>query len=258
VSLGLVLDTSASMAGERIGYARGAIERFLDRLNPDDEVFLSSFANGVSLVQPWTTDRDMVRTRLLELSVFGGTAMYDAVVKGVPLAQQGRHRKKAVVLISDGNDTTSWTDLGDVRRAVRETEVLVYAIGIEEQERATGRRRSRRPRNPPFPFPGRRGSERPFQLLSQYPQARTRHGNAERLNATALREITDDSGGRTEIVLQAGDLDRATASIADELSRQYDLGYVSAAPRDGQWHTIRVEVANRTFRIRARRGYVAS
>ena len=145
--------------------------------------------------------------------------MYDAVADAVPMVQQGRHRKKALVLISDGNDTASWADLMDVRRAVRETEVLVYAVGIEEQDRATGRRRSRRPRNP-FPFPGRRGSGSPFQLLSQYPRATARHWNGERLNVTALREITDDSGGRTEIVLEVGDVDRATSSIADELSRQ--------------------------------------
>jgi Ca-activated chloride channel family protein len=257
VSLGIVLDTSGSMAGERIAYARGAIERFLDQLNGGDEVFLSSFSNLVSLVQPWTADLDTVRARLRDLSVFGGTAMYDAVADAVPMVQQGRHRKKALVLISDGNDTASWADLGDVRRTVRETEVLVYAVGIEEQERATGRRRSRRPRNP-FPFPGRGGSGSPFLLLSQYPRAAARHWNAERLNVTALREITDDSGGRTEVVLEAGDLDRATSSIADELSRQYYLGYVSTAPRDGQWHTIRVDVADRSLRIRARRGYVAS
>ncbi|MGC4085844.1 MAG: hypothetical protein QM736_27890 [Vicinamibacterales bacterium] len=78
------------------------------------------------------------------------------------------------------------------------------------------------------------------------------------MNDAALREITDDSGGRTEIVRMARDLNPATAGIADELSKQYTLGYVSSLERDGRWHDIRVEVKNQRYRVRARRGYVAS
>ena len=74
---------------------------------------------------------------------------------------------------------------------------------------------------------------------------------------SALRDITDDSGGRTEIVRYARDLEPATSSIADELSKQYYLGYSGAAPKDGKWHSIRVEVRN-GYRVRARRGYIAS
>jgi D-serine dehydratase len=70
--------------------------------------------------------------------------------------------------------------------------------------------------------------------------------------------MTDESGGRTEVIRSAADLDPATASIADELSRQYYLAYASAAPKDGRWHDIRVEVRNRSYHVRARRGYVAS
>jgi len=82
--------------------------------------------------------------------------------------------------------------------------------------------------------------------------------NGERVNADALRQITDDTGGRTEIVRGFGDLDGATARIADELSKQYYLGYQSSGKRDGRWHVIRVEVRDRSYRVRARRGYVAS
>ena len=73
----------------------------------------------------------------------------------------------------------------------------------------------------------------------------------------ALRDITDDSGGRTEIVRYARDLDPATSHIADELSKQYYIGYPAAAEKDGRWHTIRVEVRS-GYRVRARRGYIAS
>ena len=83
VSLGIVLDTSGSMAGEKIAHARAAIERFLDRLlNPDDEVFLSGFSNRVDLIQDWTTTATAVSAALRRIRAAGGTAMYDAVLEG--------------------------------------------------------------------------------------------------------------------------------------------------------------------------------
>ena len=78
------------------------------------------------------------------------------------------------------------------------------------------------------------------------------------VNVGVLREITDDTGGRTEIIRQARDLDPATTGIADELSKQYFLGYPAGSEKDGRWHTIRVEVSNRNYIVRARRGYVAT
>jgi hypothetical protein len=80
----------------------------------------------------------------------------------------------------------------------------------------------------------------------------------ERVNVAALRDITDDSGGRTEIIRDARDLDPATAGIADELSRQYYLGYTAPGSKDGRWHSIRVVVRNPAYHVRARRGYIAS
>jgi hypothetical protein len=74
----------------------------------------------------------------------------------------------------------------------------------------------------------------------------------------ALRDMTDDSGGRTEIIRDARDLDPATSGIADELSKQYYLGYPATGKKDGRWHSIRVELRHGGYRIRARRGYVAS
>jgi hypothetical protein len=70
--------------------------------------------------------------------------------------------------------------------------------------------------------------------------------------------LTDDSGGRTEIIRTAHDLDPATAGIADELSRQYYLGYPASGVRDGRWRQIRVEVKPGKYRVRARRGYFAT
>jgi hypothetical protein len=82
--------------------------------------------------------------------------------------------------------------------------------------------------------------------------------NDDHVNVAALRELTDDSGGRTEIVRSPRDLNPATASIADELSKQYYLGYTSTLRKDGRWHSIRVELLRGAYRVRARRGYVAN
>ena len=161
---------------------------------------------------------------LRRVDAVGGTAMYDAAIQAVRKAQDGRNRKKAVVLISDGNDTSSSRGLRDVRRVVRESEVLVYAIGIDGSGEPTIR--TRPPTFPPtpipFPFPipdrGRPGTRWPG--LPQLPPTIGRTAARDRLNAQALRDITDDSGGRTEVVRSPRDLSPATASIADELSKQ--------------------------------------
>jgi Ca-activated chloride channel family protein len=197
--------------------------------------------------------------------------MYDAAAEAVPMAHSGQNRKKAVVIISDGNDTSSRVGVSEVKQIVRETEVLVYAVGIDGQGEPTFRGqppiRQPQPRLPiPFPFPGggRGGTGRiPIpQPGGGYPGSgggTYSVGSAgDRVNVMALREMTDDSGGRTEIVRDHRDLDPAVASIADELSQQYYLGYPSPGHRDGRWHTIRVELRDPSLKVRARKGYVAT
>ena len=136
VSLGIVLDTSGSMEGAKFRAAEHAIDRFMrELLSPDDEVFLMAFNDQVELISGWTTDRDRVMRNLRGVYPRGGTAMYDAVAEAIPLAQRGKHRKKAIVVISDGNDTNSATDVRALRSLIRETEVLIYAIGIDGNSR---------------------------------------------------------------------------------------------------------------------------
>ena len=166
VSLGIVLDTSGSMAGDKIGAARAALDRFLyELLDKEDEVFLYRFSDTPSLLQGWTTDRELVARALRRVAPGGGTAMYDGVAEAVPLAATGRHRKKALVVISDGNDTSSQTRISELKQLIRESEVLVYAIGIDgESERDPRPPQSQPPipRQPPprlpipIPFPGTR------------------------------------------------------------------------------------------------------
>jgi VWFA-related protein len=274
VSLGIALDTSGSMDGEKMLAAREALDRFLFQLlGPDDEVFLYRFDSNAELVHGWTTDRTRIRGALGRMFPRGGTAMYDAVAEAVPLAQTGRHKKKALLVISDGNDTSSRTNISRLKQMIRESEVLVYAVGIDSDSRLTNyggrppggvavppRQPPRLPIPFPFPMPGRRrpgGNQLGSTALQQQPRGGYSRGIDERVNVAALRDLTDDSGGRTEIVRYARDIDPATSNIADELSKQYYIGYPAAAGKDGRWHTIRLEVRS-GYRVRARRGYTAS
>jgi Ca-activated chloride channel family protein len=270
VSLGIALDTSGSMTGEKIRAAQRALSRFVyDLLGAEDEIFLYRFSDGPILVQDWTTDRLLLSRALGRVVPHGTTAMYDAVAQAVHLAATGRHRKKALVVLSDGNDTSSKTTLRDVKKVIRETDALVYAIGIDcglDSDRGSPQQPQLQRRGPipipiPSPFPprGRRGRPLPPPPPLPPPQGRSwSEGCSDSVDTGALREMTDDSGGRTEIIRHPRDLDSATAGIADELSKQYYLGYLSTGKKDGGWHSIRVEVRNGRYRIRARRGYFAS
>ena len=132
VSLGIVLDTSGSMAGPRIQAAQAALNRFLfDLLGKQDEVFLYRFDSRPELVHSWTTDRAAVSRALGAINPRGGTALYDSVAEAVPLAQRGTQRKKALVIISDGDDTNSHLTVRDAQQIIRNSELLVYAIAID-------------------------------------------------------------------------------------------------------------------------------
>ena len=262
VSLGIVLDTSGSMEGEKMSAALEALDRFLfDLLGPDDEIFIYSFSYQPKLVHRWTNDRESLSRAMRRIRPRGGTALYDAVADAVPMAEEGQHRKKAVVIISDGNDTNSETDIRDVRRLIQESEVLVYAIGIDGNGESGVRigRGSSRPRTPfPFPVPGGGRGRSPFPAPSGWPGGGRPGAGDDRVNVSALRDLTDDSGGRTEIIRNPRDLEPATAGVADELSQQYYLAYPAPGHDDGQWHAIDVEVRDSRHRVRARRGYIAS
>jgi VWFA-related protein len=263
VSLGIVLDASGSMTPDKMSAARAAIDHLIyDLLDKEDELFFVEFATRAEMTQGWTKDRQLISRAVKRVEASGGTAIYDAVAKAIPTAQSGTNRKKALLVISDGNDTNSSIPAGELRQRIRESDVLVYALGIDGT-----RSRTFEPDRPPvqlpvpipFPFPGGRRPQPRFPPIGGGSGGGTISSSpGDRVNAEALRLITDDTGGRTEIVRGSSGLGPATARIADELSKQYYLGYVSTAERDGRWHSIRVEVRDRHLTVRARRGYTAS
>jgi Ca-activated chloride channel family protein len=259
VSLGIILDASGSMTSDKLSTAKAAIDRFIfDLLGKDDELFFMEFANHPRLTQQWTRDRRLISRAADRVSSSGGTALYDAIADALPFASAGENRKKALLVISDGNDSNSNTSVAELRQMIRESEVLVYALGVDASGRGSSGGVSppvQLPAPVPFPFPIPRGRRPAFPQING---GINRNANGERVNGEALRQITDDTGGRTEIVRGFANLDAATARIADELTKQYYLGYASSGDKDGRWHAIRVEVRDRRLTVRARRGYVAS
>lgn len=219
LSVGVVLDVSQSMYGQRIDDARLALDRFVaDLLDPEDEVFVIVFNHTPRVEVGWTLGPRQLRNRLDDIQPYGGTSIYDAMMEALPLFDVRQHQRAAVLLISDGSDTGSHSNVRDVRRLLRRSDAFVYAIAIDAPD------------------------TRPIN---------------DRVNPFALREMTSESGGYTEVVHDSPELGPATARIADELNHQYTLSYMSSRPADGSYRSIRLRVVGREYRVRTRRGYVA-
>ena len=240
VSLGMLLDVSGSMSDEKMSTARAAINRFVyELLGPDDELFLAEFSLRMQMLQTWTQNRDTFSRALGRAHRGGfvfGTAVYDSVAMTLPVVAQGVHTKKALLVLSDGKDNQSRMPIRALQERIREYEVLVYALAVDDSSGA-----------------GLRAG------LGGFGGGTVRFGGGGGgVDAGALRKITDDSGGRTEVVKGFKNLQEATAHLAEELSQQYLLSYAAPLKRDGSWHTIKVDVRKRGTKVRARAGYVAS
>jgi VWFA-related protein len=219
VSLGLLLDISDSMVGQPIEDAREALDRFVgDLLEPGDEAFVASFNHVPRIVATWTRPPSVLRGRLAEVKPTGGTAIYDALVATSSMFGRREHTRAALVVISDGADTASDYTLMQARDAVRRTDPFIYAVAIDSGDKTRV---------------------------------------STRVNPDALREITGPSGGYTEVIHSSADLGPATERIANELNKQYTLGYTPSKPPDSQWRSIRVRIRGREYFARARRGYYA-
>ena len=219
VSLGVLLDSSDSMRGQPIVDARQALDRFVgELLFPDDQVFVATFNHLPRLAARWKRPPRTLANVLSGLQPTGGTAIYDTLAQTAPLFDRRDNVRAAVVLISDGADTASDLTLHQALEVVRRSDAFVYAIAMDS------------------------------------PDARA----STRVNPEALRDITSLTGGYTEVVRSSADLTPATARIADELNKQYTIGFSSSRPPDGSWRTLRVRVRRAEHFVRARRGYFAT
>lgn len=234
VSAVLVVDTSGSMV-DKLDDVEDALRHFLDLVRTDDQVTMIQFSNFVDVVATADEDRSRLRRSMGRLSAAGGTALYDAIIEGLDHARRGRHRKKALIVITDGNDTSSTKREGDAVDAVRKSEVLVYALGIGHGERGSFGHDL---------FGGRVGTR-------------------DAVDIRTLRRLVEPTGGRAYELEDAhrggvDQIDRSVVEIARELRVQYTLGYYPAKTRkDGKFRRLRVETTRPGLTVRARSGYWA-
>jgi len=230
LSLAIILDTSGSMV-DKIDDARDALKHFLASINPKSESCVFQFETIVRLVQDFTPDPKKLGNALESLYADGATAMYDAVSQAVIKLKEGQFSKKAILLITDGNDTVSKNSFKEVREELQRSDVLIYVIGIGH---------------------GERGSYGHGSI----------GGAGDEVNKKVLEDFTKDTGGRTFIVKGAhvvkgkDVIDEAARAVAKDLYYQYILAYVSSNESgNGDWRKIKVKVKKKKVHVLARRGY---
>src|SRR5215471_1186774 len=129
VAVGLIFDTSGSME-HKLPRSRQAAAEFFRVANPEDEFFLVEFGDSPKLRVPLTSDAGSIETQLAFSTAHGATAMLDAIYMGLHEIKKSKKNKKALLIISDGGDNHSRYSLAEVQRMVRESDVLIYAIGV--------------------------------------------------------------------------------------------------------------------------------
>jgi len=226
ISVGVVFDVSGSM-WSKIEQSRDALKAFVETSHAEDDFFLVGFNQRASLLAEFC-DGERMRRRTDMVSPQGETALYDAVYLGVEKVRQGRHSRRALLVISDGQDNASRYTLDQLRQRLKESDVQVYCVGV-----------------------GRPG------LREKAEQRQEMRGQM------ILDEIARLTGGRAFFVNSASELEEATARVALELRHQYSLAYTPTNQRrDGKWRKIRVRVNRSLWTpeliVRTREGYYAA
>jgi Ca-activated chloride channel homolog len=229
ISMGILLDLSGSMRSKIDQINRAALA-FIRASNPQDQVFLIGFNDEVELLQDFTSDVDEITDALENTITLGGTALYDAIYLGVQKSHTGSKAKKAVVVITDGEDRDSYYKLDEIIKKVQELDVQVFSVGFLND----------------IPDKGILGS---FSK-SEAEKARD-----------ALTRVAEETGGKAFFPDKLTDIHTIVAQIAGELRNQYSIGYFSSNPaRDGSFRRVKIELVGVTSsnnHVRYRRGYFA-
>jgi Ca-activated chloride channel family protein len=222
VALSLLMDTSASME-DKLRLAQEAAVGFIKRMKTDDMAQIIDFDNRVSILQQFTSDRAALETAIRQTVPNGSTSLHNAMyislkeLRKVRATSSGDVRRQAIVVLSDGEDTSSLVPFEEVLDLAKRSEVLVYTIGIRGRDFGT------------------RG----------FPEAEF-----------VLKQFAQETGGRAFFPTDARELEGIYAQIADELAAQYALAYSSRNPRrDGQWRRIVVRTTRPELAARTKQGY---
>ena len=224
VSVGVIFDVSGSMSGDKIKRAREALSKFIQTSHNMDEYFLIAFNSRAQLLLDKTRDGNQVLDKLTFVQTKNNTALYDACYLGVEKVQRGAHPKRALLLISDGQDNNSRYTFNELRRLLKESDVTLYGIGILS------------------------GSDAGSSMGME--------------GQGILDELASVSGGKAFFPRSNPEMDDIFEQIALELRHQYSIGYKPLNfSNDGRWHKIKVKVTPprglpKLF-VRAKEGYYA-
>ncbi len=203
LTIGVVFDLSGSMQSKFIR-ARRALSEFLRTCNPQDEFFVVGFNDKPAVIVDYTSDVDDVEARMVMVKPANRTALIDAVYLGVNKLKTAKYQRKALLIISDGGDNRSRYTEGELKRAVRESEVQIYSIGI-------------------------------FDVYAP--------SQEEREGPELLRDVSEATGGRVFPVVDLQDLADVAQKISQELRNEYVIGYTpSNTKRDGNWRKLKVQL----------------
>jgi Ca-activated chloride channel homolog len=223
VSLGIIVDTSGSMAS-KMDRVLEAVRQFHDFSNPQDEFFMITFSDVPHLVHDFTDSSNDIESKLLFAVPKGRTALLDAVYMGIKKMREAKYSRRALLIVSDGGDNHSRYSENELKSMVKESDVMIYAIGIFDRNVST---------------------------------------SEEMLGPQLLTDITEITGGRAFILDQLVEMPALAQRIGVELRTQYILGYwPSNPPHDGKWRKINVKLKlPRKFnylQAQAKKGYYAS
>jgi len=226
VALSLLIDTSSSMEG-RMTVAQDAAIGFVQKLRPTDLGEVIGFDSRAEVLQKFTNSTAELEQAIRKTVAGGSTSMNNALyisLKGlrkVPVQLEEEIRRQAIVLLSDGEDTSSLVTFEDVLDLARRSETAIYAIGLMEDSPV--------------------GQSKGFREATY-----------------ALRQLTNDTGGRAFFPSDVKNLGLVYGQIYDELSSQYTIGYSSKNPRrDGAWRRLVVRVTRPNVSARTKQGYFA-
>jgi Ca-activated chloride channel family protein len=223
ISLGIIVDTSGSM-NDKLDRARDAVTQFCEMANPQDEFFMITFAESPRLVADFTDSPERIENELLMTGPKGRTALLDAIYMGLRKMRSARYGRKALLIISDGGDNHSRYSERELKTAVKEADVMIYAVGIYDR-----------------------------YVLTQ----------EEIMGPELLKNVTGLTGGQAFALTNPNELPGAAKSIGSQLRHQYMLAYQPQTQiHDGKWHKINVKLRLPKhlpfFRVEARPGYYAA
>ena len=222
LSIGMLFDISGSMRN-KIKKSTEAAEAFFKTANPQDEFFLIEFSDRPKLTVPFTSDPNEVYDRIAHAKPFGRTSLLDAIHMAMAEMKHARNLRKALVIISDGGDNRSRHTEREIKNAMLEADVQVYAMGIFDPDAS-------------------------------------KHSLEEENGPQLLNDLAEETGGREYPVDNLEDLPSISARIGNQLRNQYLLGYTPTnSDRDGKYRMIQLKVtprlAVRNLRVYYRRGY---